>query len=221
MPVYRLFHSRINGATSQGWSAFDAKEDFSLISLVYNNGDEPSDLMGCLTNQVFPEFSEQGSLGMNHIAAGGCATMELADVIAFALARDESPPSPVAGRSQQRRMFSFPESFHLDRFVMTSHPHVQNANAAEGELLRKTGSDLVRVGVSGIQLPWPPTECLLASQDKDFIGSILSSLHYYENVARSPTDAERHAAIESSAAKLKNIIARIDAGWNGELRKGS
>ena len=145
----RLFYSRINDATSQGRSAFDAKEDIALISLVYNNGDEPSDLIRCLTNQVFPEFPEQGWSGTNHTTAGGCATMEPADVIAFALARDESPPPPTAGPQQQRR-FSFPESFHLDQFVMTSHPHVQNANVAEGEILRKAGSDLARVGVSDI-----------------------------------------------------------------------
>ena len=150
MHFYRLFHSRISDGTSQGWPTFDPKEDFSLISLVYNNGDEPSDLIGCLTNQVFPEFPEQGLLGMNHTTAGGCVTMEPADVIAFALARDESPPSPAAGRSRQRRKFSFPESFHLDQFVMAGHPHVQNANVAKAEILRKTGFGLAGVGVSGV-----------------------------------------------------------------------
>ena len=150
MPVYRLFHSRINDATSQGRSAFDAKIDFSLISLVYNDGDESSDLMGCLTNQVFPVFPEQRSLGTEHTTTGGCATMEPADVIAFALARDESPTSPALGGSQQRRKFSFPESFRLDRFVMTS-PHVPNANVSEREILRGSGPDLARVGVSVIQ----------------------------------------------------------------------
>ena len=220
MSVDRLFHSRINDATSQGRSMFDAKEDISLISLVYNNGDEPSDLIGCLTNQVFPEFPEQRPLGTDHTTAKGCATMEPADVISFALARDESPPSPAAGKSQQQRKFSFPESFHLDQFVMTSHPHVQNANVAERELLRKTESDLPRVGVSDPQLPWP-SECLLALQNKDFMKSVLSSLQDYENVARSPTDVERQAAIESSATKLRNVITHIDVEWNGGLRKGS
>ena len=217
MHFYRLFHSRINDATSQGRPTFDAKEDFSLIPLVYNNGDEPSDLIGCLTNQMFPE---RGPLGTNHTTAGGCVTIEPADVIAFALARDESLPSPAVGRPQQRGKFSFPESFHLDQFVMASRSHAWNANVAEGGVLRKLGYDLMRVSVNGIHLP-SPSECLLASQNKDFMKSTLSSLHYYENVARSPTDIERRAAIESSAAKLKNVIAHIDAEWNGELRNGS
>ena len=121
---------------------------------MYNDGDEPSDLIGCLTNQVFQGFLERGSPGANR---GERTTMELADVIAFALARDESPPSLTAG-SQQQRKFSFPESFHLDQFAMTSRPHVQNANVAEGGILRKTGSVLARAGVSDIQLPISP-EC--------------------------------------------------------------
>jgi len=40
--------------------------------------------------------------------------------------------------------------------------------------------------------------------------SIKSSLYYYENVAHSPTGVERQEGIESSATKLKNIIAHID-----------
>ena len=220
MPVCRLFHSRINDAMSQGRSAFDAQKDFSLVSLGYNDGDESSNLVGCLASQVFLEFPEQRSLDVDHATTGGCATMEPADVIAFAPARDGNPPSPATGRLQERRKFSFPESFHLDQFVMTSRPHVQNANVAEREILRETGPDLVRVGVGSIRLPWP-SECSLTLQNKKFMGSILSTLHYYENVARSPTDVERHAAIESSAAKLRSVIARIDAEWSSELRKGS
>ena len=48
--------------------------------------------------------------------------------------------------------------------------------------------------------------------------SIRSSLYYYENVALSPTDVERRAAIESSAVKLKNIIAHIEAELEGNRR---
>lgn len=46
--------------------------------------------------------------------------------------------------------------------------------------------------------------------------SIRSSLYYYENVAHSPADVERRAAIESSAVKLKNIVAHIEAELEGE-----
>ena len=141
MHIYRLFHSRINNATSQGRSAFDAKEDFSLISLGYNDGDESSNLMGCLANQVFPEFPERRSLDADHTATGGCTTMEPADVIAFALARDESSLSSVTGSSHQRRKFSFPESFCLGQFVTTSRARVHDTDVAEGEVLQETGSD--------------------------------------------------------------------------------
>ena len=48
--------------------------------------------------------------------------------------------------------------------------------------------------------------------------SIRSSLYYYENVARSPTDVERRAAIESSAVKIKNIITHIEAELEGNQR---
>lgn len=48
--------------------------------------------------------------------------------------------------------------------------------------------------------------------------SIRSSLYYYESVAHSPTDAERRAVIESSAEKLKNIIAHIEAELEGNQR---
>jgi len=48
--------------------------------------------------------------------------------------------------------------------------------------------------------------------------SIRSSLYYYENVARSPTDVERLATIESSAVKIKNIITHIEAELEGNQR---
>jgi hypothetical protein len=55
--------------------------------------------------------------------------------------------------------------------------------------------------------------------------SIRSSLYYYENVAHSPTDAERRTAIESSVVKLKDIIAHIEAELEGNrgsfLSKGT
>lgn len=55
-------------------------------------------------------------------------------------------------------------------------------------------------------------------QNKDVMKSIRSSLYYYENVALSPTDVERRAAIESSAVKLKNIIAHIETELEGNWR---
>ena len=137
---------------SQGRSAFDTRKDFSLISLEHNDGNESSDLMGCLASQVLPEFPERRSPGADQTTTGGCATMEPADVIAFALARDESPPSPAAGRSQQQRKFSFPESFCLDQFVTTSRARVQDTNVGEGEILRETGSDPAKPTVSDLQL---------------------------------------------------------------------
>ena len=135
---------------SQERSAFDAEKDCSFISLGYN-GDESSDLIGCLVSQVFPEFPEQRSLDINRITTGGRTTMEPADVIAFALARDESPRSPAAGRLQQRRKFSFPQSFCLDQFVTTSCVRVQDTNVAEGEILQATGSGPTTPNVSDIQ----------------------------------------------------------------------
>lgn len=45
--------------------------------------------------------------------------------------------------------------------------------------------------------------------------SIRSSLYYYENVASSSTDVERKAAIGNSAAKLENIITRIEGELEG------
>ena len=52
-------------------------------------------------------------------------------------------------------------------------------------------------------------------QNKDVMKSIRSSLYYYENVAHSPTDVERRVAIEDTAAKLKKIIAHIEAEVEG------
>ena len=127
-----------------------------MISLVCDNRDEPSDLIGCLTSQVFPaEFPEQGSPGTNYTTTGGRATMEPADVIAFALVRDENSPSTIAGRLQQQRKFSFPESFCLDQFVPTNHARVQDMNVTEGEILRETRSCPARPNVSDTQLQWP------------------------------------------------------------------
>ena len=52
-------------------------------------------------------------------------------------------------------------------------------------------------------------------QNKDVVRSIRSSLYYYENVAHSPTDVERRAAIENSTVKLKDIIAHIETELEG------
>ena len=155
MLFYRLFHSRSNDATSQGRSAFDVKKDFSPISLGYNDGDESGNLMGCLASQVFPEFPERRSLDTGHTTTGGYTTMEPVDVIAIALVRDESPLLPAAGRSQQRRKFSFPESFCLDQFVTTSRARVQDMGITKGKIIRETLSGPARPNVSDIQLQWP------------------------------------------------------------------
>ena len=151
MAVYRLFHSRIVDGTSQGRSAFDERRDFSSISLGYNDGDESSDFTSCLINQVFPESPERRSLDKDH-TTGRYTTMEPGDVIAFALSRDESPLSPVAGRSHQRRRFSFPESFCLDQFVTQSRARAQDTNVAEGKILRETGFGPAVPNVGDIQL---------------------------------------------------------------------
>lgn len=55
-------------------------------------------------------------------------------------------------------------------------------------------------------------------QNKDVMKSIRSSLYFYENVAHSPTDIERRTVIENSAAKLKDIIAHIEAELEGTQR---
>ena len=52
-------------------------------------------------------------------------------------------------------------------------------------------------------------------QNKDVMKSIRSSLYYYENVAVSPTEVERQTDIENSVAKLKDIIAHIEAELEG------
>jgi len=128
---YRLFHSRINDGTSRERAAFDAKNDFSFISVEYNDEDDSSDLVGCLTSQGFPKFRKQRSPS----TTGERATIETADVIAFALAREyKAPPSrhdSTTGISQERRKFSFSESFYLDRFATTNRGLILEAKVAE------------------------------------------------------------------------------------------
>jgi hypothetical protein len=58
-------------------------------------------------------------------------------------------------------------------------------------------------------------------QKKDVMKSIRSSLYYYENVAHSATDVERQVVIENSAAKLKNIIAHIEAELESKSQSAS
>lgn len=113
----RLFHSRINNETPQERSTFDTKRDFSLIPVGYNDEDGPDDLVRYLAIQGFPK---QGLPNAERTTTGERVVMEAADVIAFALARDESPSPQVSEGSQQRKMFSFPESFHLDQLVTIS-----------------------------------------------------------------------------------------------------
>ena len=132
---HRLFHSRINDGTSQERAAFDAKNDFSFISVEYNDEDGSSDLVGCLTSQGFPKFRKQRSPNRDRATTGERATIEAADVIAFALAREykalPSRSDSTTRISQERRKFSFPESFYLDRFATTNHGLILEAKVAE------------------------------------------------------------------------------------------
>lgn len=195
----RLFHSQVKNLKPES----NEYKDFSLFSVRYNDEDGLNDLVGCLSNQIFPKFPKRGSLNAGPAAILELAITTTADVVAFAPVRDESLPSyqdTVTGRPQ-RRKFSFPEFFYLDQFLMTNHERargiIQNANVAEEEIQRliKKKSEFTKL------------------DEKDVMKSIRSSLYYYESVANSSTDVERKAEIGDSAAKLKTIITHIE----GEL----
>lgn len=94
----------------------------------YNDEDGPDDLVKYLASQG---FATQGLPNTKRTTTGEHVVMDAADVIAFALARDESPPPQVAEGSQQRRKFSFPESFRLDEFITISRRRSLEENIAE------------------------------------------------------------------------------------------
>lgn len=159
---YRLFHSNIDDVTPEPHerTVFDVNKDFSLFPLKYNDEDGSNDLVGCLANQVFPKLPKRGSLDSGPVATGECAITVAADVIAFSPARDENLPpyqDTLTGKPSQRRKFSFPEFFYLDRFLMTNHERaqriIQNANVAEEEIRRliKKKSEFTKLDVSGIR----------------------------------------------------------------------
>ena len=139
---------------------FDVETDLSLFSVKYNDEDGSNDLVGCLSNQVFPKLSKRGSLNADSGTTGERVITKAADVIAFAPSRDESLPSyqdSLAGKPQQRRKFSFPDSFYLDRFLRENHERtqkaIQNANVAEEEIRRllKKKSEITKLDVSAIR----------------------------------------------------------------------
>jgi hypothetical protein len=157
---HRLFHSHTIDVTpgQHERTVFDVETDISSFSIKYNDEDGSNDLVGCLSNQVFPKFPKQGSLNADPGTVGERAITEVADVIAFAPARDESLPSyqdTLTGKPQ-RRKFSFPDSFYLDRFLRENHERaqkvIQNANVAEEEIQRliKKKSEITKLDVSGI-----------------------------------------------------------------------
>jgi hypothetical protein len=159
---HRLFHSHLDDVTPepQEQTDFHVNQDFSLFSLKYNDEDGSNDLVGCLANQVFPKFPRRGLLNTGPVTTGERAITIAADVIAFTPARDENLPpyqDALTGKPQQRRKFSFPESFYLDRFLMTNHERaqkiIQNANVAEEEIRRliKKKSEFTKLDVSGIR----------------------------------------------------------------------
>ena len=158
---HRLFHSHINDVTPEPHerTAFDVERDFSLFSLKYNDEDGSNDLVGCLANQIFPKLpTRRGSLNSGPVTTGELAITVAADVIAFAPVRDENLPSyqdTLTGKPQ-RKKFSFPESFYLDRFLMQNHERaqkvIQNASVAEEEIRRliKKRSEFTKLDVSGV-----------------------------------------------------------------------
>jgi hypothetical protein len=152
-----LFHSHTVDVTPEPHerTVFDVKMDLSLFSIKHNDEDGSSDLVGCLANQVFPNISKRGLLNADPGTTERAIT-DAADVIAFAPARDESLPpyqDAVTGKPQ-RRKFSFPESFYLDRFLRENHERakkvIRNGNVAEEEIRRliKKKSELTRLDVS-------------------------------------------------------------------------
>ena len=156
---HRLFHSHTIDVTPEQHerTAFDVETDISLFSIKYNDEDGSNDLIGCLSNQVFPKSSKRGALDADPGTTGERAITEAADVIAFAPARDESLPSySLTDKLQQRRKLSFPDSFYLDRFLRANHERaqkvIQNANIAEEEVRRliKKKSEITKIDVSGI-----------------------------------------------------------------------
>ena len=158
---HRLFHSHIVDVTPEPHKrkVFDLKTDISLFSIKYNDEDESNDLIRCLSNQVFPKAPKLGPLNVDPGTPGERAITEAADVIAFAPARDESLPSyqdALTGKPRQRRKFSFPESFYLDRFLRANHEQaqkvIQNANIAEEEIRRlvKKKSEITKLDVGDI-----------------------------------------------------------------------
>lgn len=158
---HRLFHSHTIDVTPEQHerTVFNVETDISLFSVKYNDEDGSNDLIGCLSNQVFPKFSKRGVLDADPGTTAERAITDVADVIALALARDESLPSyqdTLTEKSQQRRKFSFPASFYLDRFLRANHERaqkvIQNANVAEEEIRRlmKKKSEITRLDVGDI-----------------------------------------------------------------------
>lgn len=149
-------------------TAFDEKTDLSLFSIKYGDEDGSNDLIGCLANQVFPKLPKRGSLNADSgTAMGERVITEAADVIAFAPERDESLPSyqdSATGKPQQRRKFSFPDSFYLDRFLRENHEGarkvIQDGTVAEEEIRRltKKKSEFTKLDVSGICTGLPETD---------------------------------------------------------------
>lgn len=159
---HRLFHSHTIDLAPEPHepTVFDAETDLSLFFLKYNDEDGLNDLAGCLSNQVFPKFSKRGSLNADPGTTGERAITEAADVIAFAPARDESLPSyqdTLTGKPQ-RKKFTFPDSFYLDRFLRVNHERaqkvIQNANVAEEEIRRlmRKKSEITKLDVSGTRI---------------------------------------------------------------------
>ena len=155
----RLLHSHTVDVTLEQHerTVFDIETDISLFPIKYNDEDGSNDLVGCLSNQVFPKFPKRGSLNAGSGTVGERAITEAADVIAFTPARDESLPSyqdTLTGKPQQRRQFSFPDSFYLDRFLRANHERaqkvIQDANVAEEEIRRliKKKSEITKLDVS-------------------------------------------------------------------------
>ena len=164
---------------------FDAKTDVPLFSIKYNDEDGSNDLIECLSNQVFPKLQNRGTLNADPGVTGERTITEVADVIAFAPMRDESLPSyqdTLTGKPQQRRKFSFPDSFYLDRFLRVNHERaqkvIQNATVAEEEIRRliKKKSEITKLDVSSLPLRLLTGDSLAVEQGRDEEHPILAVL---------------------------------------------
>ncbi|EGN92156.1 hypothetical protein SERLA73DRAFT_117693 [Serpula lacrymans var. lacrymans S7.3] len=126
---------------------------------------------------------------------------EPSEVVTFQLSRSHS--NAFLGGSNEksdseRKPFRYPKHIFMDQFLEVNAELVNTKRAQQREMNEE------------IQKLMLHKKSLTHFNDKDTVKDLTSAIYYYEHVAEAKDDPERAVTIQTTATKLRSILAKVE-----------